>query len=1149
MSQTISPQAGRPDSTASKPAKNFSKFFSRLASNRLAVAIVIFLTAFTLRAGHNYSLEHRVWYFEDAQNYLRSGASIYRMVSESKSPSQLIENISKDSKGYSGIYEAFTSDKLVDRMLTDGAVFPIYLAGVEAVAGLDITNPQYENIALKASLANSLLDSATCVLLYLLGTLLFGLTPGALAGLLYALYPPAIVNTQWCMSETFCTFMIVSTVYSMAHYVMLPPSAMARKTFSGAVTGIVTGLTVLARSAFPLFIPFLAIAAFLGTRDRKSLLSPAPLVTMIVALALTLTPWCLYTKSALGQARLTTNRLPAYNVVSGNLASIDGYTPFPSTVAFPEGMKEALAMVVSEAQQRPGDFILLEMKKLARLWSSVWNDCKYSVLGIDAATQTVFHQLMLFLALCWGFIVSARGKRYLTNGELLGTWLTFTAIATHFTYLAFIALSRYAITAMPFVILAASAAVVAWIHSGELAKKKLMLVVGSFVVVAAATNQFRVFSQYVSGLISETWWITFAPWVTALVAIAAYAGVWTIAVRAIYRFTVAAVELGELQADRTHLSTTSTVVGADPITGTTGSTPDFTTANATATATPPAPAPASDSAALISSSADSDSATVSPGSDNLSQGERETAPISNSESIASEQIASADAVIAASAISDSSSSENIPSRAAITTLAAVSLALTGFGIVGCIVGSHTWSEWSCPLTDQEVHQTIRLPALGEVSSTGYVLIDAQDEEPLPSLEVELNDHLLTADAIPLEMIQTENESIIGSLTMQANSMNMDYRSLRHWYAVPFSTDLLRKEDQNTIAVRNKSKTHPVTIYGDFTHATSEPNDGVQVLPSINSLSWNYAVEGSDYHSPMEPRLTESIPINGKTTESSLASKIRSYEAFKDLSPSLGTQWGRYRLRLLLHPLSAKQSQISKKAIASQTKAVVATPDGNVADTTSASNATNKTDASNATSNTDASGATATTKTNASNAASNTDATSATTKTDTPNAMDNTDILETIFAQEPGKESTVHGGNPATFYLTAKPLPVSEALVKNHPIKFTCELKSEKHPVNAFVNLVFKTGIGDVWTPSWQPECIPVDGERWKKITIIDAFPKKLLEHNGVFVQPIITPFGKDLLFTQKKKAGKQVVLIRNAKLEIINADIPERSNLFTWKVF
>ncbi len=1102
MSQTISPQAGRPDSTASKPAKNFSKFFSRLASNRLAVAIVIFLTAFALRAGHNYSLEHRVWYFEDAQNYLRSGASIYRMVSESKSPSQLIENISKDSKGYSGIYEAFTSDKLVDRMLTDGAVFPIYLAGVEAVAGLDIKDPQYENIALKASLANSLLDSATCVLLYLLGTLLFGLTPGALAGLLYALYPPAIVNTQWCMSETFCTFMLVSTVYSMAQYVTLPPFAVARKTFSGAVTGIVTGLTVLARSAFPLFIPFLAIAAVLGTRDRKSLLSPAPLITMVVALALTLTPWCLYTKSALGQARLTTNRLPAYNVVSGNLASIDGYTPFPSTVAFPEGMQEALAMVVSEAQQRPGDFILLEMKKLARLWSSVWNDCKYSVLGIDAATQTVFHQLMLFLALCWGFIVCARGKRYLTDGEILGTWLTFTAIATHFTYLAFIALSRYAITAMPFVILAASAAVVAWIHSGELAKKKLMLVVGSFVVVAAATNQFRVFSQYVSGLISETWWITFAPWVTALVAIAAYAGVWTIAVRAIYRFTVAAVELGELQSDETHAPTASGVVGKDPMTGNTGSAPESSTTTATATA------PASDSASLISSSADSDSATASAGTDNLPQAESETAPITNSESIAGEQRTSADAGIAASLVSDSSSSENIPSRAAITTLAAVSLALTGFGIVGCIVGSHTWSEWSCPLTDQEVHQTIQLPALGEVSSTGYILIDAHDEEPLPSLEVELNDHLLTADAIPLEMIQTENESIIGSLTMQANSMNMDYRSLRHWYAVPFSTDLLRKEEQNTIAVRNKSKTHPVTIYGDYTHTTSEPNDGVQVLPSINSLSWNYAVEGSDYHSPMEPRLTESIPINGKTTESSLASKIRSYEAFKDLSPSLGTQWGRYRLRLLLHPLTAKQSQISKQAISSP---VVATPTGNNA------------------------GAANTTETTTEN-------TDVTVPTDTK-------IVETIFAQEPGNESTVHGGNPATFYLTAKPLPVSEALVKNHPIKFTCELKSEKRPVNAFINLVFKTGIGDVWTPAWQPECIPVDSERWKKITIIDSFPKKLLEHNGVFVQPIITPFGKDLLFTQKKKAGKQVVIIRNAKLEIINANIPERSNLFTWKVF
>ncbi|MDZ4838110.1 MAG: hypothetical protein SGJ27_30375 [Candidatus Melainabacteria bacterium] len=1189
MSQTISGKAERSDSTASTPAKNFSRVLFRVASNRLLVAILIFLTAFALRAGHNLSLEHRVWYFEDAQNYLRSGASIYRMVNESKSPSQLLQNIKDDSKNYSGVYNAFTSDKLVDRVLTDGAIFPIYLAGVEAIAGLDTKNPQYEKIAIKASLANSLLDSATCVLIFLLGALLFGFAPGALAAALYAFYPPAIVNTQWCMSETFCSFMLVSSIYCLARFLMVPPNLVARRILWGTITGVVSGLTILARSAFPVFVPLICIAAFAGSRSRTTLLSPAPIIALVLSFLLTILPWCLYTQMALGQPRLTTNRLPAYNVVSGNLASIDGYTPFPSTVRFPEEMKEAVIMVAAEAREKPVEFLLLEMKKVARLWSSVWNDCKYSVLGFNASAQNVFHQLMLFLALCWGFIVVGRTKRHLTDGELLGTWLTFSVIAVHFIYLAFIALSRYAFTAMPFVILAASAALCYWLRSGETARKRLAIVLTSFVAVSALTNEFRSFSQFVCAIVPETWWFQFAPWLTSGVAILAYAGVWYLAVRAIHRLTnepvppieaiqpshqsnltapsphrqarqnvgdnettdaagnksslVSKSEVGTSEVETSGVETsgvgTSNVgtsgvetsgvgtsdVGTSRVETSGVGTSNVGTSGVGAPVLHTSQVGTSESGASeIGSSevawsepnmSDADSARspddVSSNSaargaelgaknpdQHLESTEVQNFPDSPStaESHQLETPSSSDAPVdfnpknsqqVTTSPEKAITAEDISRRSALTTLAAASYLLTSCGIIGCIVGSRTWSEWSCPLTNQTAHQTIQLPdKTGSVSETGYVILDLHDEEPLPQLEVEVNDQVLDADPIPVGMIQKENESINGSLTMQANSMDMDFRTLRHWYAVPFSTKLLQQGKQNTIAVRNKRKTHPVTIYGDYTPTTSNSTDGTQVLPSVNSLSWNYAVEGSDYRSPMEPRLLESIQLNGKTTESSLVSPIRSHDEYKDLSPAFGTQWGRYRLRLLLQPRSAKQ--LAKQA-------QLTTPQSSSTDSTTS------------------------------------------------------DVVQTIFEQKPDQEQTVHGGNPVTFYLASQTIPISEELVAKHPFKFTCELKTEKRPVNAFINLVFKTGIGDVWIPEWQPECIPVNSEGWKKLTIIDAFPKRLLEHNGVTVQPIVTPFGKDLLFTQHKKAGKQAVLIRNAKLEFINTPITERSNLFTWKVF
>ncbi len=1104
MSQTTSPATGLPDAAGSAPVKGFSNFFRRLASNRLFVAIAIFIAAFALRAGHNLALEHRVWYFEDAQNYLRSGASIYRTVKASGSPAKLLENVSKDAKDYSGIYKGFDSDKLVDRMLTDGAIFPLYLAGVEAISGLDADKPQYESISLKVSMANSALDSLTCVLIFLLGALLFGFEAGALAGLLYALYPPAIVNTQWCMSETFCGFMLVLTVYSFAKFLTVPPNSVLQKSLTGAITGVITGLTMLARSAFPLFVPLLLIAAFVGIRSRKSLHSPIPLIILATTLSLTLAPWLMYTQASLGQARLTSNRLPAFNVVSGNLASIDGYTPFPCSVAFPEGMKEAAIMVAKEAAEKPYEFTLLELKKIARLWSSVWNDCKYSVLGLNANVQNVLHQLLLFLALCWGFIVCARGKRRLNDGELLGTSLATSIIIGHFIFLAFIALSRYATTAMPFVVLMAASAVVHWLREGAEARKQLAIVTATFIAISALTNEFRIVSQFVCGLVAETWWSTYAPWLTATLAVAGYAGVWWIALQPIRKFTQATNLEEPLGQSATAESLPSS--------------PDSET-NTPLQSTKTTAAPMS----------------TSQGSTNMDQPVQSKTAQSTTQSLLALQA-------------------ERPPRLALAGLAAFSLAMTSCGIIGSIIGSHTWSEWSCPLTNQEVHQTIKLPTnLGTLSKTGYVLIDLYDEEPLPELEVNLNNEVISATAIPIDMIQTENDSILGSLKMQANSMNMDFRALRHWFAVPFPTRLLRPGAQNTITISNASQTHPVTIYGDYTTTTRELIDGVQILPSINSLSWNYAVEGSDYRSPMEARLLESIQINGKTTESSLVSKSHSDEAYKDLSPSFGTQWGRYRVRLLVQPRTA--AQLAKNSNSNSATEGSSTDDNKNANANSnaIANISDANDSVNGNTNTNANGgASANTNANPNVLAKASSALNQSNDNPIGRLEDRTkdnSVLEIVFAQKPGVEHEIHGGNPNTFNLSDKPIPIKEALLRNHPIRFTCELKTAKHPVNAFVNLVFKTGIGDVWTPEWQPECVPADSSGWKKLTIIDSFPKLLLEHNGVSVQPIVTPFGKDLLFTQRKKAGRQAVLIRNAKLEILNTEIQKRSNLFTWKVY
>lgn len=949
----------------------FADRVRRLGSSRVFIVVAIFLLAVSIRWSYNTNLEHRVWFLEDSQNYLRSGASINRMVKQSHSPQELLQKISEDARSYSGMYKAFNSDKLVDRLVTDGAIFPLYLSAVLPLTGYEEQKSfQWERIIFKVSIANSIVDASTCILLCLAGFLLFGTLPGAIAGLLYAIYPAAIVNTHWCMCENFITFMLTASVYSLARLLMLPATATVNRIFSGIATGIILGLTVLARSAFPFVLPFLAMGSFIGLRRDKSDVEPGSrkaaiisVVAIAIAFGLTASPWLLYTKTALGQARLTTNRLPAFNLLSGNLTTTDGWTPYPSTIPFPEDMRVAMGMVADNAKAHPIEWLLLQTKKLSRLWSAPWNDCKYSVLGLGPAAQNVLHQLMLFLAGSWAFIACARGRRALNKGEWLGTSLIVAICSAHFVYMAFIALSRYAMSAMPLAILAAGASLSYWLHQDRTKRNRFFLIVAAFLILCPIINELRVWSAIPAGLISQGWWLTLSPWLTAGAAICAYGAVWMALTRL-----------------------TNDAVSNDLITGVETPTP---------------------------------------------QPKQKLAP-------------------------------------ALARVSALSFVVVACSLAGSIVTSHLWSEWTTTISDnQTACQTIAIPEqTGSLGPTAYVVMDIQTPSSLPQLNIEVNGTKIETQALPIHQLQKDAESIVQSIAIQAKVMDMDYRAIRHWYIAPFPSKLLKAGQDNLIRI-SSDDTGVVTVYGDYCMPSSGTADGDCILPSINSTCWNYAVEGADYRTPMEPRPLETVFVKGKTVSSSIENG--------------SAPWGRMRIRLLVQPLNA-----SKAATLATSAAAPATDS-------------------------------------------------------------NQNLI--MFEQKPGEERTVHGGDPSTFYMTSADVPVSEDLLAKHPIKFTCELKTEKRPVIAYPNLVFKTGNGDVWNPTWQPYSVPVDSKGWKRITIVDAFPKNLLQHGGVSTRPVLTPFSDDLLFNNQKKASRQTVQVRNAKLEFMNTEIPEIKNFFSWVVY
>lgn len=974
-----------------------------LFRNRLFIVVSVFVLAFSIRCSYNAGLEHRVWFLEDSQNYLRSGASINRMVRQSHSPQELLKNIADDAKSYSGMYVAFNSDKLVDRLVTDGPIFPLYLSAVLPLTGYEEQKSfQWERIIFKVSIANSAVDASTCILLCLAGFLLFGTLPGAIAGLLYAIYPAAIVNTHWCMCENFVTFMLTASVYSLARLLMLPANAIANRIVSGIATGAILGLTVLARSAFPFVLPFLAVASFVGMRRSKADAEPGSrkaaiisVLSIVISFALVASPWLLYTKTALGQARLTTNRLPAFNLLSGNLTTTDGWTPYPSTIPFPEDMRVAASMVVENAKAHPVDWLLLQTKKLSRLWSAPWNDCKYPTLGLPPAAQNVLHQLMIFLGASWAFIACARGRRGLSKGEWLGTSLIIATVSAHFVYLAFIALSRYAMSAMPLIILAAGASLSFWLGQEQHKRNRFFLIVATFCVLCPIINELRVWSAVPTSFISQGWWLTIAPWLVAMVAICAYGAVWLALTK--------------------HTSATVSTLAAVK---------DETEGASVAAAPNQKPAPA------------------------------------------------------------------------LVIASIVSFAAVACSLAGSIVTSHLWSEWTTNISgEQAACQTIKLPkATGILGPTAYVAMDIHTPDSLPQLNIEVNGTRIGTQALPIPMLQKDSESIVQSIAVQAKVMDQDYRAIRHWYIAPFPSKLLKPGQENTIRISTAHDTSVITIYGDYAIASAGDMDGETILPSINSTCWNYAVEGADYRVPIEQRPLETISIKGFTSKSFVENG--------------NAPWGKMRIRLLVQPLNANKAA---KLAADEAASAKATP-ASIKDA----------------------------------AISKESATPPQTATD---STDKTDSTLVIFEQKAGEERTVHGGDPSTFYFTPQDVPVSEQQLARHPIRFTCDLKTEKRPVIAYPNLVFKTGNGDVWNPTWQPYSVPVDASGWKKITIVDWFPKKLLEHGGVTTRPVLTPFSDDLLFNNQKKASKQTVKVRNAKLEFMDTEIPERKDFFTWTVY
>jgi 4-amino-4-deoxy-L-arabinose transferase-like glycosyltransferase len=200
--------------------------------------------------------------------------------------------------------------------------YPYFLGAVYAVAGDHI------NAAL---VLQAFLGTITVGLIGLIALRLFGRRPALIALSLAAIYPPLVLSSSTLISETVFLPLELGSLALALHMRRAPPS----RAVGVVILGVLLGLATLVRPVGILMLPPLVVA-LLGPRPWRSWrLAKAPVI-LVLATAVTLTPWLVRNVIVMHKLILTTQDgyyLGAtYNSVSLHDTKVPGAVHIESAV-------------------------------------------------------------------------------------------------------------------------------------------------------------------------------------------------------------------------------------------------------------------------------------------------------------------------------------------------------------------------------------------------------------------------------------------------------------------------------------------------------------------------------------------------------------------------------------------------------------------------------------------------------------------------------------------------------------------------------------------------------------------------------------------------------------------------------------------------
>ncbi len=330
--------------------------------------------------------------------------------------------------------------------------YAFYLAGVFTLFGKSI---------MAAKIGNALLGTATVLLAYLTGKMLFGRRVGSITAALVSFYPYFIAYAGDLLSETFLTFMLAAGVYAVVRAALFP----AWKNF--ALAGAAIGLAGLTKSTV---LPFFLLAcAWIWWRSRSF---KAGLLVGIFTL-LTITPWTLRNYFHYDKGYVMPVNTPWFSLYGSAcdealypelLPELDYPPPadlfnpaipkdwaYVSQLPLPERDKYCKERALAWIKGNPDKLFLLMKLRFIHFWRL------YPVMAWPWQKKAAMLTSGVYIPLCVvGLIVAWR--RFRETSLLLALFASYTAV-----HLFFVVTLRYRVPMDTFVIMGAALALdAAW---------------------------------------------------------------------------------------------------------------------------------------------------------------------------------------------------------------------------------------------------------------------------------------------------------------------------------------------------------------------------------------------------------------------------------------------------------------------------------------------------------------------------------------------------------------------------------------------------------------------------------------------------------------------------------------------------------------